>query len=227
MSDVNSKNNIVIWRVIFFVYLFISIIVLTNTPSEMWNAPTIRGENRGNPIPWLVLFMIGVFLFKMAFFNEKKHRKDIEELSNKGDQSKKVTESKKTINDNTIDLSQIQFKSTSHIRFENGVDVSGPQIGSERLIEIKNHEEIKGAYSVTIYNLKGLHPFWQDNIQMAPKKMKIVKQTDEMIELKGFGIDNVGSSFDDYGIIIYINNRQIDKIVLNLFDRNIKIEYLK
>jgi hypothetical protein len=37
---------------------------------------------------------------------------------------------------------------------------------------------LRGAgVSVTMYNLDGNHPVWQNNVQMAPKQMKVMEQT--------------------------------------------------
>jgi tetratricopeptide (TPR) repeat protein len=62
---------------------------------------------------------------------------------------------------------------------------------------------------------------------MAPKQMKIVQQTNEKIVFRGFGHDNMGSSFSDYGLTISIKSGKIDKCKLHMHDRNVDIEYLK
>lgn len=114
------------------------------------------------------------------------------------------------------------FKSSSHIRFENGKQVSPKQVGVNRAIKVESKGE---TYIVTLYNLDGNHPVWQNNIQMAPKQMKIVDQTNNTIILRGFGSDALGASFADYGLSIQIINRQVSKCILHMHDRNVDIEY--
>ncbi|MDY6230370.1 MAG: hypothetical protein SPL77_05820, partial [Prevotella sp.] len=69
-------------------------------------------------------------------------------------------------------------------------------------------------------------PLWGNNVQMSPKQMKIVKAENNVVSLIGFGSDFFGNAFSDYAIDIYFNERNVDKIVLKMLDRNIKIEYL-
>ena len=106
------------------------------------------------------------------------------------------------------------FTSSDHIRFQNGVDVSGHNHGANR-------------YSVTMYNLDGNHPFWQNNIQMATKRMRIESVSDNIIQMRGYGVNQLGASFADYGIVLLIEEKTIKRIQLNLYDRNISIVYLK
>ena len=98
-----------------------------------------------------------------------------------------------------------------------------------------NHEGGEG-YTVTLYNLDGLHPLWKDNIQMAPKRMRIISTSDNIVELRGYGYDEnamalgaplADASFDSYGIMLLIENAEIRRIQLNMYDRNISIVYLK
>jgi len=68
---------------------------------------------------------------------------------------------------------------------------------------------------------------------MAPKPMKIVNETNEKIELRGFGYDPRGlamsageeASFAHYGLSIIYKNDTLDKCILYMHDRNINIEY--
>lgn len=77
-----------------------------------------------------------------------------------------------------------------------------------------------------MYNLDAVHPFWQNNIQMAPKRMRIVNVQDNVIELRGYGYDSLGGDFSDYGIVLLIKQNNISRIQLNMYDRNISIVYL-
>ncbi len=120
----------------------------------------------------------------------------------------------------------IRFISTDHIRFQNGKDVSGHQYGNQRGIEIKKQSG-SDYYIVTIYNFSNGHPIWGNNIQMAPKIMKIISDSPSQIEFRGFGTDITGAEYSDYGITLYFKDKEIDKAVLHLLDRGIDIEYYK
>lgn len=122
-----------------------------------------------------------------------------------------------------FNIDNVKFDSSDHIRYENNKDVSGHNLNCNRCFTIEKQNN--SVYIVTMYNLNGLHPFWRDNLQMAPKQMKIVKQDINSIELRGFGVDSMGGKFEDYGIVIHHNTNQINQIDLLLHDRNIKIEY--
>lgn len=119
------------------------------------------------------------------------------------------------------------FKSYDHLRYENGIHVSGPHGGANRAVKVEPNISGGEGYTVTLYNLDGNHPVWQNNIQMAPKQMKLIQQTTDKITLRGFGHDMMGESFADYGLTIYTINGFIEKCTLHMYDRNIDIDYLK
>lgn len=130
----------------------------------------------------------------------------------------------------------VSFDTSDHIRFQNGTDVSGHNYGCNRRFVIEKNIEGGEGYTVTMYNLDGPHPLWQDNIQMAPKRMHIVSANDNIVELRGYGYDEnalalgaslADASFDSYGIVLLIENAVIRRIQLNMYDRNISIVYLK
>lgn len=130
----------------------------------------------------------------------------------------------------------ISFESSDHIRFQNGVDVSGHNYGCHRRFVIEKNIEGGEGYTVTMYNLDGIHPLWKDNIQMAPKRMRITSISENIVELRGYGYDEnalalgaslTDASFDSYGILLLIENAEIRRIQLNMYDRNISIVYLK
>lgn len=86
-----------------------------------------------------------------------------------------------------------------------------------------------------MYNMDGKHPLWQNNIQMAPKRMKIVSVSDNIVELRGYGYDEnalaIGApleaaSYANYGVVLLLKNNKIERIQLNMFERNICIIYL-
>jgi hypothetical protein len=115
------------------------------------------------------------------------------------------------------------FKSSSHKRFENGILTAPAQPGVNRAIKV---EPGKGDLMVTIYNLDGNHPVWQDNVQMAPKQMRVVQQQSDKVILRGYGLDAMGTPFSDYGLTIEFTDDQVSKCILHMHDRNIDIEYL-
>lgn len=131
-----------------------------------------------------------------------------------------------------FDVSDIYFESSDHIRYENGQHKSGPHGGAKRAIKVEPHIEGKAGYSVTTYNLDGVHPVWGNNVQMAPKQMKIVSSEQNKTTLRGYGSDSramgeQAGEYSNYGISVFHLNNEIEKIILHMHDRNVDIEYLK
>lgn len=131
---------------------------------------------------------------------------------------------------------RVEFDSTDHVRFENGRDVSGHNYGCNRRFVIEKNIEGREGYTVTMYNLDGLHPLWKDNIQMAPKRMRIISTSENIVEMRGYGYDEnalalsaplADASFDNYGVVLLIENKGIKRVQLNIYDRNISIVYLQ
>ena len=138
--------------------------------------------------------------------------------------------------DNNPPNGKIVFDSSDHVRFQNGQNVSGHNYGCNRRLVIENNIQGDEGYTVTMYNLDGVHPFWQNNVQMAPKRMKIVNVDRNIVELRGYGYDEnalamgaplEAASFENYGIAIMIENDAIVRAQLNMYDRNVSIVYLK
>lgn len=130
---------------------------------------------------------------------------------------------------------QVVFDSSDHIRFQNGIDVSGHNYGCNRRLVIEKNIQGNEGYTVTMYNLDGMHPLWQNNIQMSPKRMKIVNIKENIVELRGYGYDEnalamgvslEGASFGNYGVVLMIKDDKIIRAQLNMFDRNVSIVYL-
>lgn len=118
------------------------------------------------------------------------------------------------------------FKSSDHLRYENGRHVSGPHGGAGRVVKIESNINGGEGYTVTIYNLDGNHPLWQNNVQMAPKQMKVIEQTNDQIVLLGYGKDPMGNSFADYGLTIKIKNGELENCILHMHDSGVDIKYL-
>jgi hypothetical protein len=130
----------------------------------------------------------------------------------------------------------IYFDSSDHIRFQNGQNVSGHNYGCNRRFMIEKNIQGDEGYTVSIYNMDGLHPLWQNNIQMAPKRMRIISINRNIVELRGYSYDEnalvmgaplEAASFENYGVMLMIENDEIVRIQLNMFDRNISIVYLQ
>ena len=121
----------------------------------------------------------------------------------------------------------ICFTSSDHVRFQDGQDVSGHNLGSNRRLVIEKDIEGGEGYTVTIYNLDGIQPLWQNNVQMSPKRMRIINVSENIVQLRGYGADSFGASFSDYGVVLLFNNDEIVRAQLNVYDRNISIVYLK
>lgn len=133
------------------------------------------------------------------------------------------------------------FKSSDHLRYENGIHVSGPHGGARRVVKLEpNINGCEGynvsrgdGFIVTLFNMDGNHPIWQNNIQMAPKPMRIISQTSDKIVLRGFPVQAMSTfgwvdfSGQDYGLTVQIINGEVEKCILHMHDRNVDIEYLK
>lgn len=137
---------------------------------------------------------------------------------------------------NNPPIGEIIFDSSDHIRYQNGIDVSGHNYGASRRVVIQQNISGGRGYSVTVYNLNGVHPVWQNNVQMATKPMEIVKVSGNKVTLRGFGYDTRAiamgiprevASFSDYGIIVTFSGTTISSISLELLDRNVSILYLR
>ncbi len=107
------------------------------------------------------------------------------------------------------------FDSSDHIRFQNGNDVSGHNYGCNRRLVIEKNIQGDQGYTVSMYNMDGMHPLWQNNVQMAPKRMKIVDVEGNLVELHGYGYDENAlamgvplevASFENYGVVLIITS---------------------
>ena len=121
---------------------------------------------------------------------------------------------------------QVVFDSSDHVRFQNGQNVSGHNYGCNRRLVIEKNIQGGKGYTISMYNMDGMHPLWQNNIQMAPKRMKIVGYGyDENALALGAPLET--SSFENYGVVLMIEDGKIVRAQLNMFDRNVSIVYLQ
>ena len=131
---------------------------------------------------------------------------------------------------------QVVFDSSDHVRFQNGQNVSGHNNGCNRRLVIEKNIQGGKGYTISMYNMDGMHPLWQNNIQMAPKRMKIVNVDGNIVDLRGYGYDENAlamgapletASFENYGVVLMIEDGKIVRAQLNMFDRNVSIVYLQ
>lgn len=126
------------------------------------------------------------------------------------------------------------FKSNCHQRYENGTPVKGLQECLRTVSVVKNTDGCPGyklqpgiGYIVRIYNDDLGKP------NMSDKPMGVVRKTDTSIELRGFPIEAQSPfgwqevDYRDYGFVVYHKNGQVEKCVLHMYDRNVRIEYMK
>ncbi len=160
---------------------------------------------------------------RIARENEKKRKEEQEKKA----RLKAEREQNETIQ-------PIIFKSNCHQRYESGAPVRGLQECLRSVSVVKNTNGCPGyrlqpgiGYIVKIYNDDLGKP------NMSDKPMKVVRKTDSFVELRGFPIEAQSPfgwqevDYSDYGFIVYYKDGHVDKCVLHMYDRNIKIEYMK
>ena len=125
------------------------------------------------------------------------------------------------------------FRSNCHQRYENDTPVMGLQECIRTVSLVKNTDGCPGykldpgvGYIVKIYNDDLGKP------NMSDKPMKVVTKSADMVELRGFPIEARSPfgwqevDYSDYGFVVYYKNGQVEKCVLHMYDRNIRLEYL-
>lgn len=125
------------------------------------------------------------------------------------------------------------FRSNCHQRYENDTPVMGLQECIRTVSLVKNTDGCPGyklapgvGYIVKIYNDDLGKP------NMSDKPMKVVTKSADMVELRGFPIMAQSPfgwqdvDYSDYGFVVYYKNGQVEKCVLHMYDRNIRLEYL-
>lgn len=130
-------------------------------------------------------------------------------------------------------IGAVEFKSSDHIRYEHGVDVSGHNYNCHRTIKIEKNIRGREGYSVTVYNDDGVHPLWGNNIQISTKPMKVISKKNGEIELRGYGYDETGlalgagdaASFANYGLSIKHNGQKIVSCTMHLIERGVDLVY--
>ena len=125
------------------------------------------------------------------------------------------------------------LESTHHQRYQNDIPVMGAQYCNRKIkIEHKIFKEIfngldvnpKEGFLVTMLNTDMMPPIQH----MQPKMMKMVYDTGDEILLQGIVLEAMGHvvhNDKNYGITLQLENRNVVKCVLHLYDRDIDIEY--
>ena len=63
--------------------------------------------------------------------------------------------------DNYPPCGSMVFNSSDHIRFQNGKNVSGHNYNCLRRLVIEKNIEGGEGYTVSMFNMDGIHPFWK------------------------------------------------------------------
>lgn len=148
--------------------------------------------------------LINNFMRMLSFFKSKKNQNN--ELS--------------------IDLTNFMFVSSTHSKYEAGVEKASVE-SCWKGIQINKNSNHENSYSMTIKRLDKQKNNWENDVQMSIKKMKIGAVSNNKLELWGYGDDAMGVSFSDYGIAILFENNTIVKIILKFFYRNVELHYSK
>jgi len=126
-----------------------------------------------------------------------------------------------------LDIFNLKFISSYNITLKHTDEKFSNKIEANRGLEIKSHSDINDAYLISIYNLDGYDTIWNPNLEMHPKVMKVIRQSDKKIEMIGFGFDKLGNNYNDYGITILLQNKNVNTIILHNFEKERDTEYYK
>lgn len=131
-------------------------------------------------------------------------------------------------------LVPLSFQSNCHQRYLNNTPQKELQICLRTVTIEKNTNGCKGykiapgvGYIVKLFNDELGKP------TMSDKPMKVVRETDDFIELRGFPIEAMGPfgwqevDYSDYGFYVYLKNGAVAKCVLHMYDRDTRIEYFR
>jgi len=157
-------------------------------------------------------------------------RKRIEESEKEAEELARL----KADNEKALTMAPFSFKSKCHQRYENKVPVKGLQECLRTVSVVKNTNGCSGyklqpgiGYIVKIYNDDLGKP------NMSDKPMKVVRKTNDLVELRGFPIE-AQTPFGwqevdnrDYGLVVHYKNGEVEKCILHMYDRNTYIEYRK
>ncbi len=171
-------------------------------------------------------------IFDFIFGNKKKGEQECLERERKAELQRKENDQKTSISHDT--LKPFTFSSNQHLRYENNSPVHGLQ-NCVRTISVEvNKNGCNGyklnpgdGYIVKVFNNDLNRPM------MADKPMRIHSQSATFVELRGYSVIAQTPfgwqehDLSDYGLTVYYENGNVSKCVLHMYDRNIRIEYMK
>ena len=181
---------------------------------------------------------MGIFDFLNNIKKEKARQEQLrlQEEKRRAEEQRRLAERRKQEEQQRREesfLSNFEFDSTCHQRYENGQPVRGLQV-CPRYIKIKKNINGCSGYQLTPGDGYILTATNGDTgqPQFAPKPMRVVKFSDSEILLKGycvsaqtpFGWQEIDLS--DYGFSIILEKNVVKKCILFLYDRNVKLEYM-
>lgn len=168
---------------------------------------------------------MGLFDF---LFGRDRQKSDIE--TNAKPDDCRIEEQNAQKSNNTIE--PFVFKSNCHQRYENGLPKMGLQECFRTIRIEKNINGCRGyklkpgiGYIVKIFNDDLGKP------NMSDKPMKVVRKTENSVELRGFPIEAISPfgcqevDYSVYGFIVYYEHGKVSRCVLHMYDRNTFIEY--
>lgn len=125
------------------------------------------------------------------------------------------------------------FHSNTHQRYEQGIPTRGEQVGCHRDVVIEKNISGGIGYSVSVENPNAIPGSW-GSTPMGTKPMKVVLSGKGKIELRGYGYDRTAvalgihmndATFENYGMTVFHNEKEITHCVIHMIERGIDIDY--
>ncbi len=128
---------------------------------------------------------------------------------------------------------KLVFHSNTHQRYEHGQPVRGEQIGCHRDVIIEKNISGGIGYTISVQNPDAIPGSWGAT-PMGTKPMKIESVSNDRIEMHGYGYDSTAlamgipmcdATFENYGMTVYHDGKDITHCVIHLIERNVDIDY--
>lgn len=130
-----------------------------------------------------------------------------------------------------LGLHNFIFDSQDHLRHENQVHVSGPHTPpARRLISVVPNIQGGVGYTVSVSLTGAERSPWGDQYAIGPKQMQVIAETPHFTALRGYGADpnaygDPAGEYNNYGLDIIHPNGNVDFVVMNLYERRVKLIY--